>query len=784
RGVPTLDEATAGSVGSEPSDIAISPSGKMLFVSNWGEGTVSMLTTADLNNEVETDLNVLLAGTEVLGQVPARPALAHPYALAISDDGDDDDTDETLYATEFFSQPLPGVPESADLSHVDKNRQGFVYTMRLTGHAEAAIPIAPVEATGFVDGLQRMTSCFPNQLSAAALDGGRLYVTAMCTSPRGPLGPKVGDVATPENFKTLFHPTVFVLDVTGDTPKLVDSQLLTQSLAANYDAGEHATNARMPLIPNDIAFQSDAGGASRAYVSALGASAVFRLNYDAGGALLGVGSENARYIDMQTVDGLPVGVATSRLSKPPFVLALNDAMQRLSIIDTGSEVVSVVKTAELTEHAKETLYSPENEGRRLFATGLDVWSYKGQAWGSCEACHPGGLSDGVTWYFARGPRRTLSAAGVYDKIGDFEQRKRRMMLWGANIDEVHDIEGIVRSVTGGAGGVLWQYAEQPSSDCRLLYDGSAPQGSGNPPCLNPKPTTHLNNGLNGSLAEIVNGMSCTFDTAVCDRSVSTDWNSIDAFIRALRPPRAPRGLKADDIEAGRKVFREGKCGGCHSGPHWSLSELFYTPGVAANGELPYVKPVIRPPLGSLFETSYSPPQDLLPLNPPAFATGSATLRRFVPVDPSDETVINYAYDPASWGNDQLQCALRDVGTFPAGGATTGIAVDDVPAPIEVRQDGATLAQGQNGFNIPPLFGLAVGAPYLHAGNARTLEELFNDRAFGKHHRALVSEFLQDVGSRQEQVRQLIVFLLSIDDSSELESAPAPSTDPFYYDFCR
>jgi hypothetical protein len=75
---------------------------------------------------------------------------------------------------------------------------------------------------------------------------------------------------------------------------------------------------------------------------------------------------------------------------------------------------------------------------------------------------------------------------------------------------------------------------------------------------------------------------------------------------------------------------------------------------------------------------------------------------------------------------------------------------------------ATAAQGATGYNPPALVGMGTGAPYLHAGNARTLEELLSS-TFATHHQALSTNFLVDGPDRATQVRQLVAFLLSIDD---------------------
>jgi len=72
------------------------------------------------------------------------------------------------------------------------------------------------------------------------------------------------------------------------------------------------------------------------------------------------------------------------------------------------------------------------------------------------------------------------------------------------------------------------------------------------------------------------------------------------------------------------------------------------------------------------------------------------------------------------------------------------------------------AQGATGFNPPSLVGLSLGAPYFHAGNARTLEEAF-DGVFVSHHAAFSANFLANADATQ--IRQLAAFLLSIDDTT-------------------
>jgi hypothetical protein len=87
----------------------------------------------------------------------------------------------------------------------------------------------------------------------------------------------------------------------------------------------------------------------------------------------------------------------------------------------------------------------------------------------------------------------------------------------------------------------------------------------------------------------------------------------------------------------------------------------------------------------------------------------------------------------------------------------------------------------NGFNPPSLLGNMVGAPYLHAGQARTLEALFSP-TFLTHAQALNAIFLDPSDAmRDAKVSQLVQYLLSIDADTAVE--PLPSAGATGGDFC-
>jgi hypothetical protein len=118
--------------------------------------------------------------------------------------------------------------------------------------------------------------------------------------------------------------------------------------------------------------------------------------------------------------------------------------------------------------------------------------------------------------------------------------------------------------------------------------------------------------------------------------------------------------------------------------------------------------------------------------------------------------------PAVSGPLQVACVIRNVGTF--GPAEVELRVNDTPA------------QGSLGYNVPSLYGLAVGAPYLHHGGAGSLEDLFEDPAFETHLLAGNPNWLADGNPSAAEVAQrkadLIAFLLSIDAATPEQPVPA------------
>ncbi|MDP3275812.1 MAG: beta-propeller fold lactonase family protein [Deltaproteobacteria bacterium] len=723
-------------VGSEPTDLAISPTGQTLYVANYQDGTISVVNTADMTVTRTVDLNAALANSGLLGPSVmgnSRPALAHPRALVVTNNGDTNDADETVYVTEFYSQArTSGVP--ADDSQFDLNRQGVVYQFNAgTGTVGSLITLAPVTDTGFQDSNAATTGCFTNQLFSLALNANRLYVTSVCESPRGPTGPVGTDV---RNFQTEIHAVISVINTMTNLEDPAQRVLLNQRLQQQYTTRTTADDGtrRFPLIMNDIQFVA---GTNVAYVSAYGSDAVFRVRFNADGTFNEVGTTTSNFVNLASLAGadagrLPVGIAlaSSAAHVANRALVINENTRNLSVLDLSTQsAVSAAASATAPTAGAET---DVNLGRRFFVTGLGRWSLRGQGWNSCESCHPDGLSDNVTWFFARGPRQTTSLDATFNRAGT----EQRVMNWTGIFDEVHDFELNTRGNSGGVGAVVHRIGAPVGAEDRIVFDGAALTGA-------QVGTATSQAGLNGSVRAIRPGVpGRTAGTTATN--VLADWDEIDEYVKTIRPPRRPSNLDAADVTAGRALFESNNCGGCHGGPLWTTARRFWTPNETNNAAA-----------GLLRMQTYM-----------GFAGGNSVLNPASAMAPAALRFSN-ADSAIVAANDQINCVLRHVGTIGPVGADTRPAAIVPPGVVvkEARANMTTAAQGLSGFAPPGLVGMGMGAPYFHAGNARTLEELLST-VFQSHYQAFSANFLTNSGAaRANDVRRMVAFLLSIDDDT-------------------
>lgn len=656
---PSLGGSVA--VGSETIQGALSPRGTQLYVTSWIDGTLSVVDTGSM---VVSDV-IDLGGA--------------PYAVCVTNDGDDDESDETVWVTDFYGRPIAGAPEATDGA-----REGRVFVVGAGDLSVGESTIAPFEDSG-VTGFET-TGFYPNQLYSCVVNDEHLYVTAVGASPASFSG------AT--DFHQNVQGMVAAIELsTGaeDTSRSVNLNALVDDLAAPK---------RFVAVPSDIAFapNSDFG-----YVASTASNSVFRIDWTQSPP---TGGSPSGATFLPTAPS-PTGVAIQGTTAYSY----NEVDRSISVIDLAAQ-----ETIETSIPAAPQPTSADEisalRGQRFFNTGLARWSANG--WVSCLACHPAGLTDNVTWSFPAGPRQTVDLSGSYNEGGAVQ----RIFNWTAIFDEVHDFELNTRGVAGGTGAIV--------SSAELNPDGTA-NAAARIDFVGP-----------GGVADPLNGFNIGSTRAVAQSgAVPEDWDDIMHYVQTLRAPRAA-SVYAGDPEAGRDVFAQGGCDNCHSGALWTLSERYYTPALDQD---PRVLTLASQGIGSI---------DVRP-------------DQVASTDPSQVFVLQ---NDANGAPQRHSCAVRIVGTF-------GEAGPDAHGADEIRQNGAP-AQGVDGFNIPSLFGVAVGGPYLHNGAAETLQELLDPSGeFGNHLRAGNQVF----SPTETELADLIAFLRSIDDHT------APFAIPAEQDFC-
>jgi mono/diheme cytochrome c family protein len=413
----------------------------------------------------------------------------------------------------------------------------------------------------------------------------------------------------------------------------------------------------------------------------------------------------------------PIGIAIN--STGTRIYTANRATRDLSVVDPAAltEVARVSSTALPTDPVQNSI----RKGMRFFNTSAARWSAEG--WGSCSGCHPDGYTDAVTWHFAAGPRQSLGLEAIYNKSNLSDHR---ILNWTGIFDEVHDFELNTRGVSGGLGAIV-QDANNDGVEEQINLAAVDTNGDG---------IVENQQGLNGS-TDLVN------DTV----SLNKDWNDIDKFIQVLRPANASRQLDAAAVARGRQVFIDNKCQNCHGGAKWSISRRSYAPSVANSTALKLTNVIAT----ALLNPDHN--QNTLVLE-----TEEAGFCKDLDGNPA-----NGAETCGSPLNIlRITCVLRDVDTFGVFDPETGV----TDKRMEVAANMVAQAQGLMGYNPPGLFNLSLSGPYLHHGQAETLDDLFTDR-FASHHQSNSPTFLDnlDNAAQQGQKADLIQFLLSIDAST-------------------
>jgi hypothetical protein len=711
-GTPAIDATI--DVGAEPVALALSPTGKQLFVAEFAESRVSVIDTA-------------------VKAVKTSFPFDRPRALLVTNNLDENDADETLVVTEYFGR---GTAEAKD-----DGRTGYVRLVSLGDLGSfKPVTLSPLDS-GFTKGgvaTNPTVKTSPNQLGAINIAAGRLYFTSVSASPEAPA-----------RFDNNVFPVVYVADLA--TASEVRDATGTVNLARKiYDAipTPSATNPRfIPGEMSDIDFVPDT---KVGYAVGRAGDVMVRVVF--GDSDVQIGSTQNKLIDLAGNDTIgkcqgPTGVVVDKPHQRAYVNCW--LTRRIGIVDLAAQTMTgALESAPVPTIASElTLH----KGRRFYFTGRGRWSANigngakgGEGWSSCGSCHPDGLTDNITWQFAAGPRQSTSQDGSFSH-GPGPQ-KQRIFNWTGIFDEHHDFERNTRDVSGGLGAIT---TAPTLADCNQLDKETrvdlAPGGT-----------------AIGGLAKPLKEVQDDAAVATCGHK---DWDDIDNFVRSISPVKARRTVDTGAVMRGRQLFSDGGCAKCHGGQGWTVSRRFFTPSGTMNASLttaPFTIPAFFPTTWM-----YNADQNVTP-----------TKRNLVsvqPIVPSDSTGPSEA-SPITIG--QTACGLRNVGTFgiPGNGTATD-ALELRPTP-----GGLIRAQGRAGFNVPSLYGLSLGAPYLHHGQSPSLKDLFSNERWQFHTNAGNANFSLAL-SDASKVDDLIAFLVTIDATTPEINVPTDPGSGASFDAC-
>jgi cytochrome c peroxidase len=400
--------------------------------------------------------------------------------------------------------------------------------------------------------------------------------------------------------------------------------------------------------------------------------------------------------------------------------------RRLGVVDFSMQkLAKTVAASEITADQKAA-----QDGLHFFNTGRGRWS--ANSWSSCASCHPDGRSDNVTWIFAAGPRQATSLDGSYSHgVGT---QKRRALNWTGIFDEMHDFERNTRDVQGGKGAVT-------------------------------RPDPAITGAVCGNLAQEVQvaisadglGRSVKIDQDAAG-TCTKNWDAIDAYVKTLvRPPGRLRKLDSASVARGEALFGEptataanAGCVRCHGGTGWTVSRIHFTPAAAdpsALNNVTFLAPTAWPPSNTVDGWNFQ--------------------SRQIGVQPAS-ALFSGPEATTTLAPRQVACVLRNVGTFGSDTLETR-AVKNADGTVNLQ----ARAQGRLGYNVPSLYGMALGAPFFHHGKAATLEALFDDSTWSAHATAGNPNWLLQGSDAQVAQRKadMIAFLLSIDATTVEQLVP-------------
>jgi YVTN family beta-propeller protein len=511
----TLKKVKDVAVGSDPYGVAMTPDGKLAFVADAAGDDVAVIDTA--SNSISKV--VLIPGVQ-------------PRGIAITNNNGGQGPQQ-VFVTQFLSQPTasggPGQDQGSEgkvfmLSTDDLSKVQGVITLAAHATGFAA------DRTAFGGTLTDTTYAYPNQLQSIVLKNGRAYLPNIAASPEGPIKFNVDTQA----FLSVFD---------------VASKAELPNGTINLHAAVKAQTSPQKLFlanPWAVAFKHNA---NEGYVVSEASDVIVKIALDGQGvpSVVTVPADN----NTTRVLSIPVG-------QTPRGIAINNADTRAYVMNYISKDVSVIDLTKQPEAQVARLQSASLPaagsdaekfliGNYLFNTSVGTFDegvsgrMSSQGWQACASCHPEGLSDGVVWAFASGPRRTLPLNATFSPADP--DHNQRVLNDSAIFDELEDFELNIRGVSGGAGLIVKAGTTDPDPNVKA-FD---PPNAG-------RPQLH------------VHGVGA--------------WDALVAWVkhRIVSPQSAfaqvdPNSDLGKQIAQGRQLFIQANCQLCHGGAKWSTNQV-------------------------------------------------------------------------------------------------------------------------------------------------------------------------------------------------------------------
>lgn len=514
-------------VGSEPRGLATTPNGSYIYVANHSSKSISEIDTS----RWKVTRTITVAG--------------NPMAVAITNDGDAVDHDETVYVTDYFSRTIAGKRDG-----FDDAKQGIVYYFKVGENSAHSSTIAPLSQSGFTadrsdfcaatasagEQLQSEIFCpdtqegadntsiaqgvYPNQFYSSLLRNGKLYLPNVGAAPEPPI-----------KFNVNVQALINVLD-TKTNHEITDAAVNLNNLIKKETQPEQTAGNLARVFANDIvAIDGDKAGDNFLIVSR-GGNYVLQAQSDHQGLNI-----NAPNVTRYQTGNIPSGVVMSSDGKRAYTN--NEVGYSFSVLDLHNKTVLYRDIASATPPEPGTDAHRRLVGKLTFFTALGTpnnglfatpirnivpLDHRNKAsdngWSSCSSCHNDGLSDGVTWFFPTGPRQTIPLDGFFAKS---DVSNQRISNWNAVRGSITDFNNNSRNIQGGDG-----YA----NDSSLVFNHGPVQG------------------------------------------VSDALDAMTEWVQIVRSPVMPEASDMTAFNRGAEVFTS-QCAACHGGDKWTKSQVVY-----------------------------------------------------------------------------------------------------------------------------------------------------------------------------------------------------------------